>query len=261
MSEPLSLVLWSLLLALGLPFTAWLVYLRTDRADWIDVAWAFSLGALALLYAALGTGDLDRRLLTGLIGGLWGMRLGLHLGFRVGGHAQEDGRYVQLRADWGGNIRLKFLGFFLFQGVLNLVLGLPFYFASTAPGSGIPVWSWAGAGLAALAVLGESLADAQLRAFKAEPSHRGQVCRRGLWGWSRHPNYFFEWLVWVGFALMGLGTAWSLLGILAPLLILHFLTRVTGIPATEDQSLRTKGEAYRAYQREVSAFVPWPPRA
>ncbi len=253
--------LWGVPVALGVPFLAWLVYLVTDRADWIDVAWALSLGALAVVFAVLGPGDPDRRLLSGFVGGLWGLRLGLHLGFRVAGHGGEDGRYLQLRADWGGNLRLKFLGFFLFQGVLNLALGLPFLFASAAAGPGIPVWAWVGAGLAGLAVLGEALADGQLRAFKADPVHRGQVCRQGLWGWSRHPNYFFEWLVWVGFALMGFGTAWSLLGFLAPLLILHFLTRVTGIPATEAQALRTKGEAYRAYQREVSAFVPWPPRA
>ncbi len=259
MFELLILGLWALPVALGVPFLAWLIYLVTDRADWIDVAWAFSLGGLAVLYAVLGSGDFEQRLLTGFMGGLWGLRLGLHLGFRVAGHGQEDGRYTQLRADWGGNLHLKFLGFFMFQGVLNLVMGLPFLFASLHPTQGIPATAWMGAALVAVALLGETTADAQLRAFKADPGNRGQVCRRGLWGWSRHPNYFFEWLVWVGFALMGLGTAWSLLGLLAPLLILHFLTRVTGIPATEAQALRTKGDAYRAYQGEVSAFVPWPP--
>ncbi len=260
MSPSLELWIQGIPLALGLPFLAWLLYLRTDRADWIDVAWAASLGALAVLFAYHGTGDSSRRILVGLAGGAWGLRLATHLAIRVGGDAHEDGRYLQLRKEWGGNLRLKFLGFFLFQGVLNLVLSLPFLFSATSPSLGIPWWTWAGTGLAFLAVLGEGLADAQLRAFKADPGNRGQVCRRGLWAWSRHPNYFFEWLVWMGFALAALGTAWSLLAFLAPLLLLHFLTRVTGIPATEAQSLRSKGEAYRAYQREVSPFIPLPPK-
>jgi len=260
MSELLTLGAWALSVALGLPFLAWLVYLATDRADWIDVAWAFSLGGLAALFAVMGHGDPGRRLLMGAVGGLWGLRLGLHLGLRVAFHGREDGRYTQLRADWGRNLRWKFLGFFLLQGVLNLLLGLPFLFAAFAPGSGIPWWAWTGAALTAAAIAGEGLADHQLRAFKADPGNRGQVCRRGLWGWSRHPNYFFEWLVWIGFALAAQGTAWALLAFLAPALILHFLLRVTGIPATEAQSLRTKGEAYRRYQREVSPFLPLPPK-
>lgn len=260
MSELLILGGWVLSVALGLPFLAWLVYLVTDRADWIDVAWAFSLGALAVLFALLGPGDPDRRLLMGTVGGLWGLRLGLHLGFRVAGHGREDGRYAQLRTDWGGNLRVKFLGFFLFQGVLNLLLCLPFLFAAFDPGRGIPWWAWAGAALTLLAIAGEGLADHQLQVFKADPGTRGQVCRRGLWGWSRHPNYFFEWMVWIGFTLAAQGTAWALLALAAPALILHFLTRVTGIPATEAQSLRTKGDAYRRYQAEVSAFFPWPPK-
>ncbi len=260
MSELLTIIGWILSIAMGLPFLAWLVFLTTDRADWIDVAWAFSLGGLAVLFAVLGPGDPARRLLTGLVGGLWGLRLGLHLGFRVAGHGQEDGRYTQLRADWGGNIQIKFLGFFLFQGVLNLLICLPFLFATFSPAPGIPWWAWAGTAITLAAIAGEGLADNQLRAFKADERHRGQVCRRGLWGWSRHPNYFFEWLVWIGFALAAQGSPWALLAFAAPALILHFLLRVTGIPATEAQSLRSKGDAYRHYQREVSAFVPLPPQ-
>lgn len=260
LSEALQLWSWGIPLALGLPLLAWLVFLRTDNGGWIDVAWAYSLGGLAVLFAILGPGDPARRLLTALLGGLWGLRLGTHLAVRVARDPREDGRYRQLRADWGGNIRLKFLGFFLFQGLLNLVLCLPFVFAALDRGPGIPPIAWMGGGLALLGVAGEGLADAQLKAFKADPSTRGQVCRRGLWALSRHPNYFFEWLVWLGFATAGLGPPQAFLGFLSPALLLHFLTRVTGIPATEEQSLRSKGEAYRVYQREVSAFIPWFPR-
>jgi steroid 5-alpha reductase family enzyme len=260
LSEALRLWSWGIPLALGLPLLAWLVFLKTDNGGWIDVAWAYSLGGLAVLFAALGPGDSDHRLLTALLGGLWGLRLGTYLARRVARDPLEDGRYRQLREEWGGNIRIKFLGFFLFQGLLNLILCLPFLFASLDRGPGIPLTAWIGAGLVLLGVAGEGLADAQLKAFKADPAVRGQVCRRGLWAWSRHPNYFFEWLVWVGFATAGLGTPYAFLGFLAPALLLAFLTRVTGIPATEAQALRSKGEAYRLYQREVSPFIPWFPR-
>ena len=256
------LQLWALGLpiALGLPFAAWLLYLKYDRADWIDVAWAYSLGAMAVCFALNGGGDPGRRLLLGLAGGLWGLRLGTHIALRVVLDPLEDGRYRQLRQDWGGNLRLKFLAFFLGQGVLNLVLCCPFLFSATGPAPGVPWWAWTGTGLALVGVLGEALADAQLRAFKADAQHGGQVCRDGLWAWSRHPNYFFEWLVWLGFAVAAQGTALSLAAFAAPALILHFLTRLTGIPATEAQALRSKGDAYRAYQRQVSPFLPLPPR-
>lgn len=260
LSEAFRLWAWGVPLALGLPLLAWGVFLKTDNGGWIDVAWAYSLGGLAMLFAALGPGDPDRRLLTALLGGLWGLRLGTYLAWRVARDPREDGRYRQLREDWGGNLRVKFLGFFLFQGLLNLLLCLPFLFAALDPGPRIPPAAWLGAALVLLGVAGEGLADAQLKAFKGDPAAQGQVCRLGLWAWSRHPNYFFEWIVWLGFAATGLGVPYSFLGCLSPLLILHFLTRMTGIPATEAQALRSKGEAYRIYQREVSAFIPWFPR-
>jgi len=78
-----------------------------------------------------------------------------------------------------------------------------------------------------------------------------------LWNYSRHPNYFFEWLIWVAFALFALGSPYGYLGLVSPLLMLFFLFRVTGIPATEAQALRTKGEDYKQYQQTTSAFVPW----
>src|SRR5512145_1012506 len=105
LSEALQLWSWGIPLALGLPLLAWLVFLKTDNGGWIDVAWAFSLGSLAVLFAVLGPGDPDRRLLTALLGGVWGLRLGTHLAWRVAQDPLEDGRYRRLREDWGGNIR------------------------------------------------------------------------------------------------------------------------------------------------------------
>ena len=84
--------------------------------------------------------------------------------------------------------------------------------------------------------------------------------RQGLWRYSRHPNYFFQWLTWVAYALMALAAPWGWIGLLAPLLILYLIVFVTGIPPSEEQALKSRGDDYRRYQRETSAFVPWFPR-
>jgi steroid 5-alpha reductase family enzyme len=107
----------------------------------------------------------------------------------------------------------------------------------------------------------EAIADAQLRRFKSQPTNRGQVCDRGLWRYSRHPNFFGEWLMWCAYALIASSAPDGYWAWFAPALMLLLITRVSGIPPTEAQSLRSRGDAYRAYQRRTSAFVPLPPRA
>ena len=105
-----------------------------------------------------------------------------------------------------------------------------------------------------------SLADRQLSAFKADPANRGRTCRQGLWRWSRHPNYFFEWVHWLAYVPLAWGSSWWPATLLAPAIMLYLVTKVTGIPPTEAQSLRSRGEDYADYQRTTSAFFPWPPR-
>ena len=114
--------------------------------------------------------------------------------------------------------------------------------------------------LVVVGVVGETVADRQLLAFKRDPANRGRTCRTGLWRTSRHPNYFFEWILWCGFGLLGYAAPWGWTGLAAPLLILCSIVFVTGIPPTEAQALASRGDDYRAYQRTTSAFVPWPPR-
>ena len=113
----------------------------------------------------------------------------------------------------------------------------------------------------AVALTGEAVADRQLARFKARPSSRGRTCREGLWRYSRHPNYFFEWLVWVAYALFALASPYGALALICPVVMLYLLFRVTGIPATEAQALRSKGDDYRRYQATTSVFVPWFPRS
>lgn len=257
--ETLRLAAYGAILVAAVMVAAWLAHLRTKNAGIVDVAWSANLALLAVLYAALGSGLPERRLLVALMGGIAGLRLALHIHRRAHGKP-EDGRYTTLRKEWGGNIALKFLFFFLFQGVLDLFLGIPFLLAAGNPAPRIAPLEWAGFGIWLIAIAGETCADRALERFKADPAHRGKTCREGLWKYSRHPNYFFEWLVWIAYAVFSLASPWGWIALACPALMLYFLLRVTGIPATEAQALKSRGDDYREYQRSTSAFVPWRPK-
>jgi steroid 5-alpha reductase family enzyme len=244
---------------LALMGSLWLLHLAMRNAAIVDVGWATGLGILAVLYASIAHGDPVRRALIGALAGVWAFRLALHLVDRVR-REPEDGRYQELRARWGGNLTLKFLFFFLGQGLLDVVLAIPFAAASANEASGIGPWEITGLVIGVVSIIGESVADWQLRAFKHDPANRGTVCAVGLWRWSRHPNYFFEWLIWIAFATFATGSPFGWLSWICPAMMLYFLLRVTGIPATEAHAVISRGDAYREYQRTTSAFVPLPPR-
>jgi steroid 5-alpha reductase family enzyme len=244
-------------------FVLWLVGLARKNFSYVDIGWSANFAVLALLYAMLAPGFAAKKWLLAAMFCLHGTRLAWHLGRRILGHP-EEGRYVQLRRDWGaggrGSMNLKFLLFFEFQALLNVFLSLPLLIVAL---DADPRWyalEIAGAAVFFVALIGESSADAQLAAFKRDPANRGGVCDVGLWHYSRHPNYFFEWLIWIGYALFALGSPYGWVALASPLLMLHFLINVTGLKATEAQALRTKGERYRLYQARTSAFIPWFPR-
>jgi steroid 5-alpha reductase family enzyme len=236
----------------------WLLARGIDNYGAVDVAWAYAFTAIAAFYAVEGAGWNVRRALIGTMACLWSLRLGSHLLRRVAGHHPvEDGRYQQLRRDWGARFTAKMFGFFQIQAVSVVLLGVPFLLAAQNPDRHLHPLEIAGIILWLLALTGEGLADTQLNAFKRDPANRGRVCDLGLWHFSRHPNYFFEWLVWVAYFVFALASPWGWIAILSPLSILYLLLRVTGIPMTEKQGLRSKGDAYRRYQQTTSAFVPW----
>lgn len=231
---------------------------RIDNYGIVDVAWSYAFAAIAAFYALSAAGWPVRRVLIGSMVALWSIRLGTHLYQRVmGHHPEEDGRYQQLRRDWAGNFAPKMFGFFQMQAVSVVLLALPFVLAAVNPSPVVHPLEIIGVVVWLLALTGEALADGQLRAFKRDPANKGRVCDKGLWGLSRHPNYFFEWMIWVGYAVFAAASPWGWLGVLSPVIILYLLLRVTGIPLTEEQSVRSKGDAYREYQRTTSAFVPW----
>jgi steroid 5-alpha reductase family enzyme len=234
---------------------------RAQRnANWVDVGWAASLAGLSIGFAATGPGAVAQRLLIGVLAGSWSLRLTVHLLFDRGLGVPEDGRYRHLRAHWGERADLHFAWFFQAQALLAVLLALPFLLVASHADPAIAPVQWAGAGLFAVAVGGETLADRQLARWRRDPANRGRTCRAGLWRYSRHPNYFCEWLVWVSFALVATPAPHGAFAWLAPALIYVLVTRLTGIPYTELQALRSRGDDYRRYQATTNAFFPWFPR-
>jgi steroid 5-alpha reductase family enzyme len=235
----------------------WLISTRKNNAGYVDVGWSFGLAILAIWYAWQGPGfPLRKWIMAGMVT-LWGLRLGLHLLRRIT-REPEDGRYQQLRSEWRGkNVNLRFLFFFEFQAVLDVILAVPLLIAVFNSDPQLNILEYIGVSLWLVAVIGEAIADAQLAAFKRDPNNRGKVCQKGLWNYSRHPNYFFEWFVWIAWSTYALASPWGWLGLISPVLMLIFLYRVTGIPATEAQSVRSKGAEYAKYQHTTSALIPW----
>ena len=236
----------------------WAISMRVRNIGYVDVAWAGLMAVAALLVGTLGEGAELPRGLVALFGSLWGTRLCLHLLTRVL-HEPEDGRYQALRENWKGS-KSRFFVFFQLQAVVVVFFALPFVAAAGRHDNGCGGWTLAAIATWLLAVGGETLADRQLAEFRRKPGNAGKTCRLGLWSWSRHPNYFFEWLHWFTYVFLAIGSHLFLLSLAGPVVMLIFLYRVSGIPWTEAQSLRSRGDDYRRYQQEVSAFFPWPPR-
>ena len=257
---PWGLYGWSAL-AVSLTMVAlWALLVRIQRTSLVDVAWTAALGVLALVYAAVGPGWGPRRLLLGILVGIWAARLAGHLWNRLQRDG-EDGRYDAMRAAVGKSEAAFFFGFFQMQAIAAIVFALPYLVIVSDPAAGFRPLEWVGVGVWVLGLLGETVADAQLDRFRKDPANRGTTCRVGLWAWSRHPNYFFEWLMWVGYALIAWHAPLGWIGALGALGMLVMVTQVSGIKFTEQQSLRSRGDDYRRYQEEVSAFFPLPPRA
>lgn len=239
----------------------WAVCKRINNAGFVDVAWSYGFAVVAVMYALLGGGDpLRSGILTAMVV-IWSVRLGTHLLMRVAAHhPEEDPRYRALREAFPKRVWLMFFGFFLLQGLLIGILSTPFAIVLANPAPGFGPWEIAGATVWVIGLAGEITADAQLRRFRADPANRGRVCQAGLWRVSRHPNYFFEWVIWIAFFLFALGSPGGWLAVIAPLIIGHFLVNVTGIPPAEAQALQSRGDAYRTYQKTTSAFIPWFPK-
>jgi steroid 5-alpha reductase family enzyme len=242
---------------------------RIRNAGIVDVFWAAGLcfmGEIILLYAP---GAPFRKWLVLGVFLLANVRLTIYLTTRFcNEHPTEDPRYGAFRKLWEEEaarrglqdvtrfVNRQFFWIFQLQAVLMPIVVLPVTLASVDPNTTVHPLVWAGVALAAVAFIGEAVADDQLRRFKANPDHRGRTCQVGLWSVSRHPNYFFQWLLWVAYALMALPSPWGWLGLLSPAAMLYFLVFITGIAATEARALQSRAD-YAAYQQTTSPFIPW----
>jgi steroid 5-alpha reductase family enzyme len=256
--NPLTLVLYGWIIAALLMAALWGVQRVRRNAGIVDVGWCVGLVLVAFLYALAAVGDPDRRMLVAAMVGLYAARLGGHL-FQNRVQTSEDARYETLRRWWGDRAHLYFFFFFQFQALGIVVFSLPLLVLMQNPRPTFSLWELAGLLLWSVSVVGEGLADWQLVRFKSEPANRWKTCREGLWRYSRHPNYFFEWLHWCAYVPMGVGVPGGWITLMNPAIMLVFLLWVSGIPWAEAQALATRGEDYRAYQRTTSAFIPWFP--
>jgi steroid 5-alpha reductase family enzyme len=233
---------------------------RRQDAGIADVGWAAGVGALAIFYALAADGYPLRRTVLALLAGFWGFRLALYLLFNRVLRGPEDGRYRMLRVRWGGRAPLYFFLFFQMQALWAILFSIPFLAVAYHPKPAWSLFDTAGVFLWLIAVVGESTADAQLAHFRAQPENRGRTCTQGLWHYSRHPNYFFEFLHWWTYVLLGAGAPYGWVTLLGPLTMLLFLYKITGIPYTEKQALASRGEDYRQYQQTTSSLIPWFPK-
>lgn len=254
----LFIALISLLACCFIMFMVWLWAKKIKNAGVVDVFWALNFPVITIITFFLSDGFDPRKILICGMFLLAELRLGIHLWQRVIGHLEEEeGRYEQLRKEWGNKADRNFFVFFQFQAISNVILAIPFFIITANPSQAISIWEFAGAAVWAIAFFGEMIADRQLAAFKNDPSNKGKVCDTGLWYYSRHPNYFFEWLTWMAYFIFALASPWGILAIISPAIILYLLIRVTGVPNNEEQNLRSKPVAYKKYQQTTSSFFPW----
>lgn len=237
----------------------WLVSLPTRNVTVVDSLWGLGFVVVAWLTFAQADGAPARRWLIAVLTTLWGLRLCAYLSRRNWGKG-EDRRYGTWRAASGESFWIVslFKVFWLqalFLWVIALVVQLP---QMAARPEHLTAWDWAGAAIWLAGFAFESVADFQLHRFKADPGNRGKVMDRGLWRYSRHPNYFGESLVWWGMSAIALAVPGGALTLISPVLITLVLLKMTGVPLTERTTMETR-PGYRDYIRRTSTFVPWPP--
>ncbi|WP_421913772.1 DUF1295 domain-containing protein [Mesorhizobium sp.] len=244
---------------------AWAVAVRSGQSGWVDAIWSFAVGGVGVMASLYSLGDwphtTQRQLVVAGLAGIWSLRLGLHIVARTrkGG---DDPRYRQLRKEWGDNFRGRLFWFLQIQAACALLLVIAIAAAAHNPAPALGFGDWLGVLILAVAIGGEAVADRQLTRFRADPANKGRVCDIGLWALSRHPNYFFEWLGWLAYAVIAIDLSgaypWGWIALCGPAFMYWLLVHVSGIPPLEAHMLRSRGDSFRAYQARVNAFWPGP---
>lgn len=243
---------------------AWMVQQRTGNSGWVDTIWTFSLGLVGAGSALWPTGgDLPnaRQWLVAALVAIWSLRLGSHIAARTA-KITDDPRYAAFAKEWGVDSPKKMFIFLQNQGFGSIPLVFSIFVASRFPSELLRLQDYIGALILFAGIAGEALADAQLKQFRSNEANRGRVCDAGLWRWSRHPNYFFEWFGWLAYPVIAISAdyPWGWATLLAPIFMYWILVHVTGIPPLEAQMLRSRGDRYRDYQSRTSEFFPLPPQ-
>lgn len=258
-----------LLIALALAFAfmaltmtlAWWTVLKTRNGGWTDVFWTFGTGIAGVLVSLTPWMGMPgpRQWLVAALVAVWSIRLGSYIAGRVGG-GHADPRYVALTEEWGSNFSRNLYGLAIVQAPATTLLCVSIAAAALRPGDALMLTDYLGALILLAGIGGEALADEQMRRFRADPSNKGKVMDRGLWGLSRHPNYFFEWVVWLAYPVIGIDLSggwvagWAAL--VAPVVMYVILRYMTGVPPLEKVMLKSRGDAYRDYQSRVGALLP-----
>ncbi len=245
---------------------AWLLQRKTGQSGWIDATWSFAIGASGAFLALTplrGAATGPRQYLVAAFAVAGALRLGLHIVSRSV-NAGEDPRYHALAVEWGDDFPRRLFWFLQIQAACAFLLSLAVFLAARNPAAFPAPTDYLGALVLVAAIAGEAWSDATLARFRARRGPGKSVCMDGPWAWSRHPNYFFQWLSWMGFAILAMDFTggWPLgwLALLAPAFIYWLLAHVSGVPPLEKHMLASRGGAFRAYQARVNAFFPWPPK-
>ena len=232
-----------------------IVQIVKKDAGWVDVGWTSCLGLVVIALAIAGEGNIFRRVLVSSFLGFWSIRLVSYIIKDRLLKNHEDSRYENLRNHWGSKANKRFFLFFTLQSFLVILFSIPFLpiFNLEKP---INIFDIFGILLWLIAISGEILADQQLSNFRNNPNNNLKVCRTGLWKYSRHPNFFFEWLQWVAFTFFCIGSEYYMISLVGPLFMYIFLMKISGIPWIEKQALKKRGAEYKKYQDEVPQFFP-----
>jgi len=259
--EALVAIAVSLSVLMGI---AWVVQQRTGNSGWVDTIWTFAVGLVgagSALWPVAGEISNPRQWLVAALVAIWSLRLGIHIAIRTAG-ITDDPRYAAFAKEWGVNSPRRMFVFLQNQGFGSIPLVFAIFVAARFSMSTLRLQDYVGALILFVGIAGEALADAQLKRFREQPVNKGRVCDAGLWRWSRHPNYFFEWFGWLAYPVIALSVdyQWGWATLLAPAFMYWILVYVTGIPPLEAQMLRSRGDRYRAYQSRTSVFFPMPPQ-
>jgi len=259
MQASLTIMGWNLVAVTAMMITGWLISLAYRNVTIVDSLWGLGFVMVAWLTFFMSDGYVNRKLLLAVAVTLWGLRLSIYLSWRNWGKG-EDPRYGSWRENSGDRFWLiSLFKVFILQALFLWVISVAVQIGQLAStpnrltwldGLGVIVWL--------TGFLFESLGDWQLAQFKTDPANKGRVMDRGLWAYTRHPNYFGEFLVWWGIFLITLSTPNSWWTILSPIAISAVLLKMTGIPLTEQELVKNR-PGYSEYVKRTSAFVPWLP--